>query len=156
MNLNQFEKEDLSEYTEDTNSVKDESKNEFTTTDDDLDDNLESENEDDDDDDEDDEDDDDDNLHFRERKNMSIIDKMNTLDQDDRTSESISIRQTKNDGRKDSNNDIDASDILKSKAKSSFGGQLLSDADDSDNDINIDERKKRMDEDKLLIDKMYI
>eukprot|EP00833_Pecoramyces_ruminatium_P000544 jgi/Orpsp1_1/1174576/evm.model.c7180000050628.1 len=152
MNSSHFEKGDLSEYTDDSNSVKDESKNEFTTTEDELDDNIDSDNDEEDDD--EDEDDDDNNLHFRERKNMSVIDKMNALDPDE-TSESISIRQTKNDSRKDSNNDINTSDILsKNKGESSFGGQLLSDAEDSDNDINIDERKKKMDEDKLLLEKM--
>jgi intraflagellar transport protein 46 len=153
MNSSQFEKGDLSEYTEDSNSeVKDETKNEFTTTEDELDDNIDSDNdeEDEEDDDDDDDDDDDSNLHFRERKNMSVIDKMNALDPDE-TSESISIRQTKNDLRKENN---DSNILSKNKSKSSFGGQLLTDAEDSDNDINIDERKKKMEEDKLLLDKM--
>jgi len=69
---------------------------------------------------------------------MSMIDRMNAYDQDDRTSESISIRPTKNDIRKDSNDDIDSDILSKNKAKSSFGGQLLSDGDESDNNINID------------------
>jgi len=151
MNSSQFDKGGLSEYTDDTNSIKDESKNEFTTTEDDLD----SENDDEDEDDEDeDEDEDDDNLHIRNAKNMSMIDRMNAYDQDDRTSESISIRPTKNDIRKDSNDDIDSDLLSKNKAKSSFGGQLLSDGDESDNNINIDEHKSNMDEDKLLLDKM--
>jgi len=65
---------------------------------------------------------------------MSVIDKMNALDPDE-TSESISIRQTKNDLRKENN---DSNILSKNKSKSSFGGQLLTDAEDSDNDINID------------------
>jgi len=68
---------------------------------------------------------------------MSMIDRMNAYDQDDRTSESISIRQTKSDIRKNSNDDIDSDILSKSKTKSSFGGQLLSDGDDSDNNIDV-------------------